>query len=111
MIRKLSNEGLRACEEPYPENLLKNLLYYVAIADSSLPRLVQLREDFKLEQALPAGALVNMMGGLVPGFDRTVVAELVRALGEELSQIKTQVDSLMREGGDLAEAGETIPRF
>ncbi|HAD08731.1 MAG TPA: hypothetical protein DCF62_04565, partial [Porticoccaceae bacterium] len=87
LIRKLSNQGLQACEESYPENLLKNLLYYVAIADSNLPRLVQLREDFKLKQALPAGALVNVAGGLVTGFDRAVVAGLVNALVEELGNV------------------------
>ena len=109
LVRKLSNQGLRACEDSYPENLLKNLLYYVATADSSLPRLVQLRETFKLEQALPAGALVSVVGGLVPGFDRQVIVELVRALGDELDEVKTRIDSLVREGRSLEEVGERIP--
>ena len=109
LVRKLSTQGLRACEESYPENLLKNLLYYVATADSSLPRLVQLRENFKLEQALPAGALVSVVGGLVPGFDRQVVVGLVRALGEELDQVKASIDSLVREKQNLGEVGENIP--
>jgi chemosensory pili system protein ChpA (sensor histidine kinase/response regulator) len=109
-IRQLSNEGTGVFEDNYPDNLLKNLLYYVTIADpESSPRLRLLREEFKLDQALPSGVLAAADGGFVPCYEQSVVTQ-VNALADGLSESAEVTEfvtpALTRIGDTLAMVGQ-----
>lgn len=97
-LRALAQSGLIALEAPYPERLLKNLLYYTCVATAETPRIKIVRDEFKLHLALPEGALEYTKGGLMPSYDRGVVEAISAALSEEIGAAKDLIDRYIAEG-------------
>lgn len=97
-LRALAQSGLVALEAPYPERLLKNLLYYACVATAETPRIKIVRDEFKLHLALPEGALEYTQGGLMPSYDRGVVEAIATALAEEIGAAKDLIDRYIAEG-------------
>ncbi len=97
-LRALAQSGLVALEAPYPERLLKNLLYYACVATAETPRIKIVRDEFKLHLALPEGALEYTKGGLMPSYDRGVVEAIATALAEEIGAAKDLIDRYIAEG-------------
>ncbi len=97
-LRGLAQSGLVALEAPFPERLLKNLLYYACVATAETPRIKIVRDEFKLHLALPEGALEYTKGGLMPSYDRGVVEAISGALSEEIGAAKDLIDRYIAEG-------------
>ncbi len=96
-LRALAQSGLVALEAPYPERLLKNLLYYTCVATAETPRIKLVRDEFKLHLALPEGALEYTKGGLMPSYDRGVVEAISAALSDEIGAAKDLIDRYIAE--------------
>ena len=107
-IRKLTDEHVDILQQPVPEALLKHLLYYVARGrDLQTERVVDLREAYRLSQALPSEDDVNAAKDRVSGPGRDAIESVVNALNEELAKLKDQLDlfvrSDMRQNDELEE--------
>ncbi len=79
-----------------PQDLLKNLLYYVAKAESGSSRVDAVKARFKLGEALPADDLIDEDRARLHGPDREAVRSVVDALCEELSRVKDNLDIFVR---------------
>jgi len=94
-------------QQPVPQDLLKNLLYYVAKAEDETPRIHDVRAAFKLDDALPDDALVDMERRRMAGPDREAMTSVVTAITEELTRIKEALDLFVR--GQKHEVAELDP--
>ncbi|MCK9563115.1 MAG: Hpt domain-containing protein, partial [Bacteroidales bacterium] len=117
LLRELERElrgyvdlGSKALAEPFPRGLLVNLLYYIAIAGGDSPRATTLRERFRLDEALPGGAV----DGRESALETAVVEAVASGLHQELETVKERVEEFIASGGDnaaLAQAAATLRRM
>jgi chemosensory pili system protein ChpA (sensor histidine kinase/response regulator) len=107
-IRRLTDEHVDILQQAAPEALLKHLLYYVARArDLDTARVQELRDDYRLSQALPSEDDVDAAKNRVSGPGRDAINSVTSALNEELAKLKDQLDlfvrSDMRQNDELDE--------
>ena len=96
-IRRLTDEHVDILQQAAPEALLKHLLYYVARGrDLDTPRVTELRENYRLSQALPSDDDVDAAKDRVSGPGRDAIHSVVSALNEELAKLKDQLDLFVR---------------
>ncbi|WP_372970748.1 Hpt domain-containing protein [Marinobacter sp.] len=96
-IRRLTDEHVDILQQQVPEALLKHLLYYVARArELDTPLVQELRESYRLEDALPSDDDVDAAKTRVSGPGRDAIHSVVSALNEELAKLKDQLDLFVR---------------
>ena len=112
VLRDVVIGGAGVLSETPPRELLKNLLYYVAKADSDSPLIRQVREAYRLSEALPTDAMVDEERARLSGPDRAAMGSVVQALSEELEKVKAALEQfVLQEQGDLSilkEQGATL---
>jgi chemosensory pili system protein ChpA (sensor histidine kinase/response regulator) len=98
--------------ENSPEELLKNLLFYVAKSDVSTPRIDAVREEFDLYDALPTSAEVDADRDALSGPDQSTMGSVAVALIEEITRLKDSLDVLVQgKGAEASELNELLPGF
>lgn len=96
-IRRLTDEHVDILQQQVPEALLKHLLYYVARArELETPLVQELRDSYRLENALPSDDDVDAAKTRVSGPGRDAIHSVVSALNEELAKLKDQLDLFVR---------------
>ncbi|MGF2734437.1 Hpt domain-containing protein [Marinobacter sp. DUT-1] len=96
-IRLLTDGQGNVLQQQAPEALFKHLLYYVARArDLDTPQVQALRNDYKLNMALPSDDDVDAARTRVSGPGREAIHSVVSALNEELAKLKDQLDLFVR---------------
>ncbi|MCG8668471.1 MAG: Hpt domain-containing protein, partial [Pseudomonadales bacterium] len=93
---KTSIDENRSRDEECPQELVKNLLYYVARCDGDSPRIKAVKQAFRLDEALPSDDLVDIERKRLAGPDREAVVTVITALLEELTQVKETMDIFLR---------------
>lgn len=92
-IRLLAQHGAKALNSFTREELIKNLLYYVARSHAETPRIVRLRQEYSLDSALPENQSSTDSGtNLLSGPDPETMRTVVGALNDELGAIKEALD-------------------
>ena len=96
-IRHMSSIGVASLDEYPPEELIKNLLYYIARSQATSPQILAMRELYRLDRSLPgmqAGGDDMSFGSLDPEAMRSVVV----ALSEEFHRVKDIFDHYVAGG-------------
>ena len=104
ILRHLDGALKHLLEKPYEvasqspdEDLLKNLLYYLAKTDATgLPRVQRIHEQYHLSDALPSSEEIETQRQRLSGPDRETVGNVVSALLEELARLKDSLDLMVR---------------
>lgn len=92
-IRLLAEHGAKALSSFTREELIKNLLYYVARSHAETPRILRLRKEYSLDSALPESQASNESGSnMLSGPDPETMRTVVGALNDELGSIKEALD-------------------
>lgn len=107
-IRLLEQHGVKALKSFTRDELIKNLLYYVARSQADTPRTERLRKDFSLDSALPEQLPVEDGSALFSGPDPETMRTVVGALNDELSTIKEALDESL-SGEDSSMLSEALP--
>src|SRR5690606_1139748 len=76
-LKRLGEQGADGLNQPAPDELIKNLLFYVAKAPSHTPRLRALKEHYRLDEALPDTAIVDQERAQLAGPDRGAMRSVV----------------------------------
>ena len=97
-MRALVTEGAASLNQPAPTDLLKNLLYYVAKAESASARIRDIKARYRLDDALPSDDLVNAERARMTGPDAEAMSSVVQALSEELTTVKDALESFVHNG-------------
>ena len=95
-LKRLVGEGADGFNRAAPDELIKNLLFYLAKAQSASPRIAALKQRYRLDEALPDSALVNAERARLAGPDRDAIRSVVAALCEELVRVKDSLDLFVR---------------
>ncbi|OLU24042.1 Hpt domain-containing protein [Pseudomonas sp. PA27(2017)] len=103
-LKRLTEQGADGINQSAPDELTKNLLFYVAKASPQSPRNQVLRERYNLDEALPDDGVVDEERARLAGPDRDAMRSVVGALCEELVRVKDSLDLFVRS--DRAHVGE-----
>jgi chemosensory pili system protein ChpA (sensor histidine kinase/response regulator) len=95
-IGGLSEQGPAVLEQSVPEDLLSQLLYYVARSNSTNARVVSLKQEFKLEDRLADSAAIKKRQEKLAQPDVSAVTNVAGALNEELASVKDLLDLFVR---------------
>ncbi len=95
-LKRLVDQGADGINQPAPDELTKNLLFYVAKAPAQSPRIRALKEQYRLDDALPDSGVVDEERARLAGPDRDAMRSVVGALCEELVRVKDSLDLFVR---------------
>ena len=95
-LKRLVEEGADGLNQAAPDELIKNLLFYVAKAPGQTPRIQALKQHYRLDEALPDSAVVDQERAQLAGPDRGAMRSVVAALCEELVRVKDSLDLFVR---------------
>ena len=95
-LKRLVEQGADAINQAAPDELNKNLLFYVAKSSAQSPRVRSLRDQYRLDDALPDAAVVDEERARLAGPDRDAMRSVVAALCEELVRVKDSLDLFVR---------------
>lgn len=103
-LKRLLEQGIAGINQPAPDELLKSLLFYIAKSDSQAPRMVDLKDQYGLDEALPDTHLPSQERISVGSPDRDAMRSVISALCEELVRVKEHLDVFVR--GDRKSVSE-----
>ena len=106
VLHSLVAGGPTAFNQPAPEDLLKNSLYYIALSACTAPETVAMKEKFKLDEALLDEETVNRERQKLSGPDREAMGSVVKALSDELMSVKDALDLFVRNPQETALDGQ-----
>jgi chemosensory pili system protein ChpA (sensor histidine kinase/response regulator) len=95
-LKRLLEQGIAGINQPAPDELLKSLLFYIAKSDSLAPRMVDLKDQYGLDEALPDTSLPKQERESIDGPDRDAMRSVITALCEELVRVKERLDVFVR---------------
>ncbi len=103
-LKRLAEQGIEGINQPAPEELLKSLLFYIAKSDSLAPKMLDLKDQYALDDALPGNDVVNEERARMAGPDRDAMRSVIEALCEGLVRVKERLDVFVR--GDRQHVSE-----
>jgi chemosensory pili system protein ChpA (sensor histidine kinase/response regulator) len=98
-LKRLYEQGEALYSESPPVELLNNLLYYVARARTSGPRVSAVRASFRLTELLPVDDQVEQARESLSAPSVKLMKTVAAAIKEDLSRVKDALDIFVRQGG------------
>ncbi len=102
-MRRLYEQGESRYAEAPSLELLNNLLYYVARAKSSGPRVAAVRASFRLNELLPVDDQVEQARESLSAPSVKLMKTVAAAIKEDLGRVKDALDLFVRRGGTQVE--------
>ncbi len=98
-LKRLYEQGETRYADSPPLELLNNLLYYVARARTSGPRVAAVRASFRLSELLPVDDQVEQERESLSAPSVKLMKTVAAAIKEDLSRVKDALDIFVRQGG------------
>jgi len=98
VMKAVIDGGEKAIDTRAADELVNNLLYYVARASSNGKRIAALRDSFNLEDLLPPESLVEQARESLSGPSIKLMKTVAAAIKEDLSKVKDVLDIHVRTG-------------
>jgi len=95
-IKRVIDQGESAFHTLPPDDLVKNLLYYVAQSDSGTPLVDEIKQAFKLEQALPDAERLDQARAELRAPNAELMQTVASVLLDDLTQVKDNLDVFVR---------------
>ncbi|GAA6135440.1 hypothetical protein NBRC116188_22300 [Oceaniserpentilla sp. 4NH20-0058] len=95
-LKNVVTNGAQALEH-IPEELIKNLLFYVAKAEKPTDKITQIRKEYQLNDALPSSSEVDEERRALDGPDKDTLGSVAAALIEEITRLKDELDQLVQD--------------
>ena len=96
-IKKIIDNGITALSDEPPQDLLKNLLYYVATSQSSDERTRELKDAFNLDEVMPDTHTLEQARADLAGPNAALMGTVSGVLLEDLMRVKDSLDVFMRK--------------
>ncbi|MBT2989662.1 MAG: Hpt domain-containing protein [Candidatus Thiodiazotropha sp. (ex Ctena orbiculata)] len=96
-MKMIIDGGELALVEKPPEALLKNLLYYIARAQSDNAQIKEIKEAYSLDSVMPSEAELTEGRLGLTGSNAELAESIKDAVGNELTRIKDILDLFMRD--------------
>ncbi|WP_116810842.1 Hpt domain-containing protein [Steroidobacter cummioxidans] len=98
-MKRLYESGEARYADSPPLELLNNLLYYVARARTTGPRVAAVRASFRLSELLPVDDGVEQARESLSAPSVKLMKTVAAAIKEDLSRVKDALDIFVRQGG------------
>jgi chemosensory pili system protein ChpA (sensor histidine kinase/response regulator) len=98
-LKRLYEQGEPRYADSPPLELLNNLLYYVARARSSGPRVAAVRASFRLTELLPVDDHIEQARESLSAPSVKLMKTVAAAIKEDLGRVKDALDIFVRQGG------------
>ncbi len=108
-MRRLHELGEPACAAAAPVELLNNLLFYVARAGSSGPRVTGVRQSFRLDDVLSAGTQSADASETLSAPSVRLMKTVAAAIREDLTHVKDVLDIFVRKGA--TQVDDLVPQL
>ena len=108
-LRRLQEHGERRYAESPPIELLNNLLFYVARATVAGPRIVGVRESFRLDEVLGVDDQVAEARETLSAPSVRLMKTVAAAIREDLTRVKDVLDIFVRKGANQVD--ELVPQL
>jgi len=108
-IKYVIDEGLLAYEQHPVDDLLNNLLYYVARSSSAGERISEIRAAFNLAELLPGDEQVEEARDALSAPSAKLMETVASAIKDDLSRVKDVLDIFVRTG--MNKSSELIPQL
>jgi chemosensory pili system protein ChpA (sensor histidine kinase/response regulator) len=108
-MRRLYEQGEAQYAQRPPVELLNNLLYYLARATTSGPRVAAVRASFRLTELLPVDAHVEQARESLAAPSIKLMKTVASAIKEDLARVKDAFDLFVRKSG--TQASELAPQM
>ncbi len=102
-IKRLYENGEARYAQHPPVELLNNLLYYIARATSSGPRITAVRNSFRLAELLPVDENIEQERENLSAPSIKLMQTVAAAIREDLAKVKDVLDIYVRRGGAAPE--------
>ncbi|MEN9704620.1 MAG: hypothetical protein RLZZ393_499 [Pseudomonadota bacterium] len=100
-LRRLQEEGEADYARSPPDELLNNLLFYVARASTRGPRVTAVRASFRLGEMLPADDALEQERENLSAPSVKLMHTVAAAIREDLAKVKDVLDIYQRRGGSV----------
>ncbi|MBL8199928.1 MAG: Hpt domain-containing protein [Chromatiales bacterium] len=102
-MKRLHSQGERKFAAQPPLELVNNLLYYVARASSSGPRIAAIREAFNLSGLIPGDEQIEVARQSLAAPSVKLMQTVAAAIREDLARVKDVLDIYVRTGMERVE--------
>lgn len=102
-MKRLQTQGERKFAAQPPVELVNNLLYYVARATSSGPRITAIREAFSLSGLIPGDEQIEVARQSLAAPSVKLMQTVAAAIREDLARVKDVLDIYVRTGMERVE--------
>ena len=108
-IKYVIDEGIGAFDKHPIDDLLNNLLYYVARASSTGSRISDIRAAFNLSELLPGDEQVEQAREALSAPSVKLMQTVAAAIREDLARVKDVLDIYVRTG--MSNSAELVPQL
>ena len=108
-IKFLIDEGIEAFDKHPVDDLLNNLLYYVARSSSAGERISEIRSAFNLAELLPGDEQVEHAREALSAPSVKLMKTVAAAIKEDLARVKDVLDIFVRTG--MNKSSELVPQL
>lgn len=108
-IKYVIDEGLVAFDNHPVDDLLNNLLFYVARSSTSGERIGEIRAAFNLSELLPGDEQVEQARDALSAPSVKLMKTVASAIKEDLARVKDVLDIFVRTG--MKKSGELVPQL
>jgi chemosensory pili system protein ChpA (sensor histidine kinase/response regulator) len=108
-IKRIINEGIEAFDNHPIDDLLNNLLYYVARSSTSGERIGEIRAAFNLSELLPGDEQVEHAREALSAPSVKLMETVAAAIKEDLARVKDVLDIFVRTG--MNKPAELVPQL
>ena len=108
-IRRIIDEGIEAFDKHPIDDLLNNLLYYVARSSTAGERIGEIRAAFNLSELLPGDEQVEHAREALSAPSVKLMETVAAAIKEDLARVKDVLDIFVRTG--MNKPAELVPQL
>ena len=108
-IKRIIDEGIEAFDNHPIDDLLNNLLYYVARSSTSGERIGEIRAAFNLSELLPGDEQVEHAREALSAPSVKLMETVAAAIKEDLARVKDVLDIFVRTG--MNKPAELVPQL
>ncbi|MCK5325780.1 MAG: hypothetical protein KAJ57_07220, partial [Woeseiaceae bacterium] len=108
-IKLLIDEGVESFDKHPVDDLLNNLLYYIARSSTAGPRISEIRAAFNLAELLPGDEQVERAREALSAPSVKLMKTVAAAIKEDLARVKDVLDIFVRTG--MNKSSELVPQL
>jgi chemosensory pili system protein ChpA (sensor histidine kinase/response regulator) len=108
-IKRIIDEGIEAFDSHPVDDLLNNLLYYVARSSTAGERISEIRKAFNLSELLPGDEQVEHAREALSAPSVKLMETVAAAIKEDLARVKDVLDIFVRTG--MNKPAELVPQL